>query len=282
MKKEEIDGFIEDRFKQIAGHFRKAIDNFEPEDIREFRAEIKKLKVFLHLLSMESDNGSSCRITKRIKTIYGYLGIVQNFQLQLKKTKEYVKESVIPLPVCYENLLKKELNYWKQLSKDYIDTDYSFLNDKKEMISTLPDKLTQTSIKKFIHYTLYELNTISGRLDDVALDNARKFMEDIYYNYTFIKPYITQQQSDLFNEKQIDVCLELFNNYRNNCIALSLLQTFGTEALDDREKQILKKMENDWLSKKKELRDRLSATLDSIHIKFTNLSEFTFSDSSNE
>ncbi len=54
MKKNEIVGFIEDKFKKIARQFQKAIVNFEPEDIYQFRAEIKKLKVFFHLLSMES------------------------------------------------------------------------------------------------------------------------------------------------------------------------------------------------------------------------------------
>ena len=41
MTKEEINEFIEDRFNTINKHFRKAIDNFESEDIRKFRTEIK-------------------------------------------------------------------------------------------------------------------------------------------------------------------------------------------------------------------------------------------------
>jgi hypothetical protein len=54
MKRNEIVGFIEDKFKKIARQFQKVIVNFEPEDIYQFRAVIKKLKVFFHLLSMES------------------------------------------------------------------------------------------------------------------------------------------------------------------------------------------------------------------------------------
>ena len=40
MTKEEINEFIEDRFNKINKHFRKAIDNFESEDIRKFRTEL--------------------------------------------------------------------------------------------------------------------------------------------------------------------------------------------------------------------------------------------------
>jgi hypothetical protein len=276
MKKEEIDEIIDDKFKKITRHFRKAIDTFETEDIREFRSEIKKLKVFLHLLNMEAEDGLSYRITKRMKTIYGYFGIIQNFQKQLKKTNEYVKKSSGNIPVRYVNMLERELEFWKKISKDFMDADHDFFNDKKEIISTLPDKLTKRSIHKFIHYTLYELQVISGHLDDYSLDNARKFMEDIYYNYAFIKPFITEQQTNLFDEKVIDECLKLLGDFRDKCMAIVLLQTFSAE---ESEKQLLKDMENDWLLEKKELKNQLSAKLDSLHIKANSLSEFALEDS---
>src|SRR6185312_16329853 len=262
MKKEEIEEFVEDNFKKISKHFHKAIDNFETKDISDFRSEIKKLKVFLHLINMESCDGLSYRITKRMKTIYGYLGVIQNFQLQLKKTNEYVKKSSGNIPVHYVTMLERELEFWKKTSKDFMDADYDFFNDKKEIIATLPDKLTKKSIHKFIHYTLYELQVISGHSDDYSLDNARKFMEDIYYNYVFIKPFITEQQTNLFDEKAISECLKLFSDFRDKCGALILLQTFGIDELDEPEKQLLKEMENDWLHEKKELKNQLSAKLD--------------------
>jgi hypothetical protein len=282
MKKEEIDEFVEDAFKKIDKHFHKAIDNFETEHIRKFRTEIKKLKVFLHLLNMESGDGFSYRINKKLKTIYGYLGIIQNFQLQLKKTNEYVKESTSNIPLCYVVMLEKELEYWKKLSKDFVDADYDFSNDERELIATLPDKLTKKAIKKFIHYTLYELQEMSGHLSDESLDNARKFIEDIHYNYAFIKPFVTPQQTPLFDKKVLGECLELFDNYRDKCMALALLQTLDIDALDAPEKGLVKQMENDWLREKKELKDQLSAKLDSMHIEANNLNAFAFADSLNK
>jgi hypothetical protein len=271
MQKEEISEFIEDSFKKIAKHFRKAIHDFEMEDIRQFRAEIKKLKVFLHLLNMESSDGFSFRITKRMKTIYGYFGIIQNLE-QLKKTNK----SVNNLPTFYPNILERELEYWEKLSKDFIDSNYDFISDKKEILTSLPDSLTKKSIHKFIHYTLYELSLISNRLDDVALDNFRKFMEDIYYNYALIKPYLTEQQTNLFNENEVRHCLDLFNNYRDECITLALLETLTASELDDKGKRILKKIENDRLLEKREIKNQLSTKLDSMHITANNLNKFAF------
>jgi hypothetical protein len=275
MKKNEIVGFIEDKFKKIARQFQKAIVNFEPEDIYKFRAEIKKLKVFFHLLSMESRDGLSYRITKKMKTIYGYFGIIQNVQQQLKKINEYVKESAASIPVSYVNMLEKELDYWKKLSKDFIDADYDFDNDKEEILVALTDKLTKRSIKKFIDYICYELNTISGWLDeDEAFDNIRKFMEDIYYNYEVIASFMNQQQMNLFNQKSIAECLKFFDDFHDKCVALALLKIFDTNGLNEPEKQLLKEMENEWMYKKKDVKNKLITTLRSMNIPVNKMEDF--------
>jgi hypothetical protein len=277
MRKEEINEIIEGSFKPIVKYFHKAIHDFGLEDIRRFRTEIKKLKVFLHLLNMESVDGLSYRITTRMKTLYGYFGIIQNLE-QLKKTNEPGKSR----PSFFLKMLDKELAYWKKLSYDFIEDSYDFISDKKEILAVMPDKLTKKSIYRFIHYTLYELSLISNRLDDLALDNFRKFMEDIYYNYPYIKSYFTEQQTNLFDQKEVGRSLVLFNSYRDKCMALALLQTFGTDALAEHEKKLLKQMENEYLYEKKELKNQLSAKLDSMHIKANNFSEFVFTDSLNQ
>lgn len=274
MKKNEIDEFVENTFKNIDRYFHKTVVNFETGHVLEFRNEIKKLKVFLHLINMESRDGLSCRITKRMKTLYGYFGIICNLQMQLKRINGYVQKTGNNTPACYVSRLEKELEYWKKLSRDFTDAGYHFMNDKQEIMATLPDKLTKKSVKKFIHYTLYELDTMRDRTDDEALDSVRKFIEDIYYNYEFISPFIDEQQSGLFNKKSVGECLELFDDFHNICVALALMETFGTEGSDEAEKQFLKEMENEWMKEKKDLKNKLTAALDRINIKVNNLKEF--------
>ena len=65
MKKEEMGEFIKGSFKRINEYFYKVIDHSEVEDIRKFRIEIRKLKVFLHLVSMGFEDGLSCNITRK-------------------------------------------------------------------------------------------------------------------------------------------------------------------------------------------------------------------------
>ena len=274
MKKSEIDEFIENRFKKIEKYFHKSIHSFETEYIRQFRMEIKRLKAFLHLISMESDDGLSYRITRRMKTLYGYFGIIRNLEMQLSETKKYVQSPVHNTPACYINTLEKELQSWKRLSLDFIDAGYSFENDKQEIMAILPDKLNKKPIKKFVHYTLYELNTLAGRKDDEALDNVRKFMEDIYYNYDFISPFFDDRQDKIFNKKAIEECLGSFGEFRDRCMELVFLQTFGTDKLDESEKHLLKAMENEWLNEKNDIKNKLIAALDSMNIKANTLNTF--------
>lgn len=273
MTKEEINEFIEDRFRKLNKHFRKAIHNFDAECIRLFRSEIRKLKVFLHLLSMESEDGLSYRITKKMRTIYGYFGVLQNFHLQLKEAIEYVGKSSKPAPVLYEKMLEKELEYWKKLHKDFIDPDYDFLLDKIEITDNLPAGLSKWSIESFVDYTLYEIGEMSAHQDEETMNNVRKFLEDIYYNLPLIKPFLTKQQNAWINEGKISECLSLFGNFQDKCTAIALLQTFTKDALDTQQKQLLKPMENDWLHEKKELIGRLAAKLESMHISAGNLNE---------
>jgi hypothetical protein len=178
------------------------------------------------------------------------------------------------VPGLYVNRLEKELEYWKKLSLDFIDAGYSFNNDKQEIMAILPDKLNKKSIKKFVHYTLYELNTLSGRTDDDALDSIRKFVEDIYYNYDFVSPFFDDQQDKIFRKKAIEECLGSFGEFRDRCMELVFLQTFGTDKLDESEKQLLKEMENEWLNEKNDIKNKLIAALDSMNSKANTLNTF--------
>ncbi|MEO6843824.1 MAG: hypothetical protein ABI184_01555 [Ginsengibacter sp.] len=275
MRKEELDEFIKSSFKKIKEYFHKAIEHFEAEDIRKFRIEIRKLKVFLRLISMESEDGLSCNITRKMRVIYGYLGIIQNFHLQLDEASGYLKKSSKHIPVFYVKTLEKEFKYWKSLSSEYIDPDYDFFNDEYEILATLPGQLTNKSITSFINYTLYEIGEISGRQGEEALDNARKFIEDIYYNLPVLKPFLTKQQSILFDEKELGEWLSLFINLRVKRKIVVLLQTFSTDALEQHEKQLIKQMENEWLREKKEINEQLTCKLDAMHIRDNHLNELS-------
>jgi hypothetical protein len=129
---------------------------------------------------------------------------------------------------------------------------------------------------------VYELSAFAGRTDDEALDSIRKFIEDIYYNYEIISPFFDEQQSKMLNKKTIEECLKLFEDFRNKCMSLVLLQTFVTDKLDESEKQLLKIMEKECLNEKKDIKNKLVAALDSMNIKAVNLNSFAIAGGGDE
>lgn len=278
MKQEEMDEFIRSRFRNINESFHRAIEDFGVEDICKFRNEIRKLKVFLDLVSMESEDGLSCQITKRMRIIYGYLGVIQNFQLQLEEGNEYLKKSP-KLPAFYLKILEKQFESWKNLSKEYIDWGYNFVTDENEVLSMLPDQLTNKSIISFINYLLYEISEISVHQDDEALNTVRKFMEGIYYNLPFLRPFVANQQKALFNEKELRECLKLFEDYDHKRTNAVLLKMLDTDDLDDQEKQIIKQMEKQWLLEKGKIKMQLAAKLNSMHIEKNHLNQLSLQNS---
>jgi hypothetical protein len=278
MKQEEMNQFIRNRFKNINESFHKAIENFEVEDICKFRNEIRKLKVFLHLVSMESEDGLSCQITRRMRIIYGYLGIIQNFHLQLEEASEYVRKSP-ELQGFYLEILEKQFESWKNLSKEYVDSDYNFEPDENEILSMLPDKLTDKSIISFINYLLYEISETSSHQDDEALNTVRKFMEDIYYNLPFFRPFVANQQKALFEEKELRECLNLFEDYDHKRTNAVLLKMLDTDDMDEQEKQIIKQMEKQWLLEKGKIKMQLAAKLNSMHIRNNHLNQLSLQNS---
>ncbi len=279
MSKQEIAQVIDDIFKGIVKSFRKSMQGFEPDDIQRFRTEVKRLKVFLHLLNMESEDGFSYRITRRLKTIYGYQGIIRNIQSQISEINFFVKEHSGVNSVYYIDELRKELAFWKKLSADYLHDVYDFEADKMNLLSELPDRLTDLSIQNFIHYTLHELQSPSGNSDDYILGNTRKFIEDLYYNDEFIRPLADKQKLFLPDNNELQVCMELLLAFRKNCIALDMLQSFDWNKANKEDRLLINQLENKWMGEKNELKKRLSDKLNSGSIRKFKLTDSECTDS---
>ena len=118
MKKDEINTVVKNSFKKIDKLFHKIIIDFETEDIQGFRVEIKKLRAFFHLLDMEGNGTVQFKITRKMKTFYGYIGIIRNVQLHLEKIKSYCENSTENLPVSYVAKLEKRTGILEKNTKN--------------------------------------------------------------------------------------------------------------------------------------------------------------------
>jgi CHAD domain-containing protein len=263
MKRNEIEEVINNHFKVIDRLFHKIIVEFETEDIQQFRSEVKKLRSFLHLLDMESGDTIPFKIPKKLKTFYGYMGIIRNLQLQSKSVNIYLENSTTNIPVSYLKTINREIDDWKRNAIELMNPDNNFFNDEKQIIESVPDKLRKKSARKFIQYILFELEKLINRLDgDEALHSMRKLLKDVLYNWIFINEFTDSLPIGLSKEEETRSFIEMLGHFRDKCIALVLLQTYYTDSMGNEEKKILQQIEHDWELEKRDLRkiiyDKLS------------------------
>ena len=268
MKKNEIEEVITSHFKKIDKLFPEIIIGFKIEDIHKFRTEIKKLRAFLNLLNMEVEEGLQIKITKKMKTFYGYIGIIRNLQLHLKNINSYFENSTDKIPKAYTATIEKEIEYWKENTKEFIDFHNNFYNDEEKITSELPDKLTKQSIKKFIQYMVYEVHKKLIRLnDDETLHSIRKLLKDILYNWTYVQPYIAPLSPGLSQEEEIGSFIEMLVVFCDKCMGLTLIQKYNNDSGDDEEKIVLEEIIQTWSTEKQELRKIICSKLELLPIK---------------
>ena len=255
MKKAELVKTVKQNFKISAKLFRKVITDFDVADINEFRTGIKKLRSFFHLVDMEFSSGFQIKMSKKMKTFYGYAGIIRNLKLHLKNINDYCQNSGSNPPKLYLVKLNEEIKNWEKNTTDFMDIDNNFLNDEERILNELPEKLTKESIKKFLDYIFYEITPLLTRSDeDEVLLSIRKFLQDIFYNWPYIKRYISVYPSSLWLDEKRNECLTLLGAFRDKCIDVTLLQTYSYDLGESEENKQLDEIEKIWKNEKQELR----------------------------
>ena len=267
MKKGEMEEIISGHFKKIDKLFPKIIAGFKIEDIHIFRTEIKKLRSFLHLLDMEVDGDPRFKITKKLKTFYGYIGVIRNLQLHVQNINNYFQNSNDELPRLYITKLNGEIEYWESTTKEFIDAHNNFLDDEEKLLSELPYRLRKSSIKKFIKYIVYEIQVMLIRLhNDEALHSIRKFLKDLLYNWEYVKSYIVKLSPGINHEKEIRSLIEILGDFRDKCIDLTLLKTYVTDTCLDKDKPVLGKLILSWEIEKESLKQIIRTSLELIPV----------------
>lgn len=265
MKRVELNTIIKAYFKHIADYLDGISTSFDISSIENFRREVKKLKVFLHLTAMESKDGLSVGITQKMRKIYGCMGVIVYVLQQLECVRQFSMNHPENIPDEYLKTLEKESQFWKTTGEE-ISANYSFLIDEKIVLSSLPDELAQKSIQRFVHYTLFEIQLTSHSTTANSLDNIRKFMEDIHYNFLFIAPFLSDQLRNLLNGDDTGEFLRFSDSYQERRKQLQHLQSYLSEKLYDNEFSSLKMMEAEWINDLKSARKQVIAKLNSMKI----------------
>ena len=227
MKHGEISAVINKRFKKIEGQFHKTASRFEMESIHELRTEVKKLRAFLRLLNVEIDNKSSFKISKKMKTLYGYAGTIRNLQLQLKSMDHYAGNLQSTALEGYKDYLKKIIDKWEASFIEFTKQENIFHHDKKKIERNLPRKFRKAALKQFLQIKIKELgNLIKALPDDDVLHRIRKLLKDITYNWPFLKGAVKLPPLAFSKKEKIKSFTDLIGLFMDKSVGIILLETY--------------------------------------------------------
>lgn len=266
MKKDEIKNVVDAHFKNIEKNFRKVLIHFNKEDIHQFREEIKKLRSFFHMLDMEAGGDTHFKITPEMKTVYGYTGIISDLHLLLQTIHSNFEHTTNKERVAFIGKLESEITYWQKNTKDYVDPYQNFHVDEETIFARLPEKLKRRSIKKFAGYLSYEIQTHLTRCNDEKLNSIRKLLEDLLFNWEYLKPFADTLPAGLRKEDEIRSLAYPLLDFRDKCAVYSILDTYYNDSESDDEKLMLADIMQVCKNLKEEIKKSTCARLELIPV----------------
>lgn len=264
MKEEAIITQLELRVKKLKKHFVKLQESFDPEELHDYRLEVKKLKAFIRLLNASKSHHKKIRLNHHVKSYYKLAGNVRNLELHEKRILELVKENQLNTPVTYLALLEKEKkNALEQLQQ--AEQTISFEQLRKEVQDNVPSGLSAGDCKSYLINQRHAIAAIvvSAMTNDEALHEVRKIVKDIGYN----RDYLSSSMSlilpvFLINKEHTDALAETLGVFHDYCVSLSFLQLpHVTQIKDEREKVVLKEIQDIIESKKANMKKSIMQQL---------------------
>jgi hypothetical protein len=259
MKGGNIADKLQAQLHTITGLLRRVMSHFERETIHELRTELKKLHAFLNLLYSVAGH-EDLRFRKRLKTLYGYLGIIHNLQLQ-----QHFIHSATQAPAGiseYLTILQGEMEKWKRELVMLMSDHTGMEEEKQAMLAALPRDLSKAAVKKYLSLKAEEMSTLLmlRTIRENNLHELRKLLKDVLYNWDYLKRNAQNRlPKGLDTLSNIRSASDLLSLYGNQCMILHFLQPEYTGKVRDKAareflqsaarevKQTIEKLENEFL-----------------------------------
>ena len=261
MKKEQLRHITTNHYRKLKRHFKKIVENFDIEEIHQFRVEYKKLRAFFRMLSLQRVLDGEIKIINPLKKCYNIAGAIRDFQLQQQRIMDAAKKEP-KKPIAYFNLLQKKIDSLKpEISKLYLATPVD--SSKKKTDAMLPEKFTVHSYRNFVQqkWTVVFAIIQSGHFSDENIHFIRKNLKDVAYNLTQYKNnqkiLLSRSIWKEKNETYYHQLLEELGNFQDKCVAVSLLKSFWISSLNTYNRELLERIKKVWVKDKLDVKKKL-------------------------
>lgn len=225
MKSFDTSAVLENRFAKIGRHYNNLLEDFEIEEIHQFRLNVKKLKAFLVLLNADAATKKSLTLTKPLKTFYHAVGELRNRQLGRQEISRLCEPLGLETPYRYLHRSQNEETKAKTTARSLaLRTPLHKL--LQNLRNNAPDKVSEDAIENFVagqKYALMKLLLVSNYSDE-NLHSMRKLLKRFLYLWPWAAAEITSVPHCACFEKGVCVSLcETLGDFHDRCIALQLL-----------------------------------------------------------
>jgi CHAD domain-containing protein len=244
----------ENRLKSVYTLLRTAENGFGIEDIHQFRVEIKKLKAFLSLLGTGRKKNAQPAISKELQKIYKVLGQIRVFQLQQEFIRKEIRETGIPEPRIYLDVLQKMEGMVKTKATGLSSRKKTPEKEKQAFRKHAPDKLLLSTLESFLDKKILAIIKLLSQdpPDEISMHIIRKRLKAIQYNGSLIKTARAEKAGFGFpREEEVQSVARLLGEYHDQRLALLLLDDeLNALKIPDDEKQALMNIRMKWQNEK--------------------------------
>ena len=273
MQQNEIVHIINKFFQRLGKLLNQIENDFDEDSIHDFRKEVKKLRAFLRLISLNRGIPDDLKLPHKLKKIYLLAGKIRDLQLHLHFINDkYTEEDK---PSEYLLLLQNEMEKWiKKLQ--IVLKENQLLKIEKKITGNLPEQVRMETIKEFFQKKIMNIDALQSarKVTDEDLHSIRKNIKDINYDLKILNdndgisiPFLLWDNEEIKKAENMAQELGLYNDIRT---ALLFMQPAYLNKINESERKRLQAIRKQWSLEKKSTKQNISEKLRHLFLKATN------------
>jgi len=215
MKRKEEYKHLKKLWKKMQRHFKESTRSKAPEELHQFRVQVKKVRSFLTLLETNDKNKQLLELFKPVKKIFKSAGITRDALLHQQEAKEHK----VNLPEFY----KEQDKIQKKEMKKLVSKRQKHLKKMKQVKKELKRHLhpvTDNEIRTFFTTQLHNTYNLLSRHDfSEQLHEGRKMLKHLMYNESLAHDGIGKDLN--INFAYIDELQEVLGKWHDNKLTLT-------------------------------------------------------------
>lgn len=212
----------------MSRHYNNLLEEFDVEEIHQFRLNVKKLNAFLHLLNAGRTTTKKINLPKNLHAFYSAVGELRNLQLHGEHVQRLSKQLNLATPINYLQVLVQRQNEIKSDIRT-LALQRSLHTSCYKLIASAPEKVTTQAIENFVSESKRRLMKIllAESYTDESLHCLRKILKDFLYLWSWLDTETTSLPNSAGMDKGVCIVLsERLGDFQNFCIMLQFFDRF--------------------------------------------------------